>query len=165
MILGCVLCLPAALKLQHASGMSAAVVRMISAQSYALYLIHETVLLEVQSRLWGPGLLGTFPSMVIAVVLPFLLSFLTLHLFEAPILSHRPAQRLARGGPGASAVLSRPPTAGLPVSAPESNAASPPAAPGSDLAPPAPGTARTLLVGHTPAAPPADAAPASSQPA
>ena len=30
-------------------------------------------MLEVQSRLWGPGLLGAFPSMVIAVVLPFLL--------------------------------------------------------------------------------------------
>jgi peptidoglycan/LPS O-acetylase OafA/YrhL len=92
-IIGCALCLPAALRLRRAPAWAAATVRMVSAQSYALYLMHETIMVDVvQAQLWGPGRLSAYPAMAVAVVLPFTLSWLSFRLFESPILALRPAQ-------------------------------------------------------------------------
>ena len=93
-IIGCALCLPAAVRLRRLPRWAELPVRMVSAQSYALYLMHETIMVDVvQGRLWGPGRLAAYPSMALAVVLPFALSYVSYRWFESPILSWRPAQR------------------------------------------------------------------------
>ena len=112
-VIGCALCLPAALRLRGAAEWFAAPVRRLSAQSYALYLMHVTVMFDlVQNQLWGPGRLAPLPSAAIAVVGPFLLSAASFRWFEAPILRRRPSERRqavshASGEPPAAALLER----------------------------------------------------------
>lgn len=110
-VIGCALCLPAALRLRSAAAWFAAPVRRLSAQSYALYLMHVTVMFDlVQNQLWGPGHLAPLPSAAIAIAGPFLLSALSFRWFEAPILRLRPTERrkVTSGGaaPGPSAAPS-----------------------------------------------------------
>jgi peptidoglycan/LPS O-acetylase OafA/YrhL len=99
-VLGCVLCLPAALRLRRAAAWFAAPVRWISTRSYALYLIHMNILVDlVQARLWGTGILSAPVAAAVAVVLPFGLAELSYRCLEAPILRHRPRQRPASREP------------------------------------------------------------------
>ncbi len=100
-VIGCALCLPAALRLRHAAAWFAVPVRWVSTRSYALYIIHLTILVDfVQGQLWGTGRLSAPASAVVAIVLPFGLAELSYRCLERPILRLRPRQEAA---PGAAA--------------------------------------------------------------
>lgn len=90
MPLGCALCLPASLLIQRLPGVTRAV-RLVSAWSYALYLVHLSVIDAVNLHRWAWGL-SAFASTVLAIVLTFGLSALLHHWFERPILARRPRQ-------------------------------------------------------------------------
>lgn len=95
MSIGAALCLPAMLKIRAAPVLVAKIIRAISRQSYALYIVHMTILVDiVQNRLWGPKLISTSAAVVLAIVVPFLISYISYRFFEAPILALRPKQKL-----------------------------------------------------------------------
>jgi peptidoglycan/LPS O-acetylase OafA/YrhL len=98
-ILGCALCLPAALRLQHAPRWIAAPVHWVSSRSYALYIVHLTILQDfVQVDLLEH--VGAVVAAVIAVCLPFVVAECSFRWLERPILRRRPRQM-----PGKQAVL------------------------------------------------------------
>jgi peptidoglycan/LPS O-acetylase OafA/YrhL len=95
-IAGCALCLPAALRLRRAPAWFAVPVRLVSALSYALYLVHLTILVDfAQGQLWGAGRLSAPAAAVVAVLLPFVIATLSYRYFEGPILRRRPRQEEA----------------------------------------------------------------------
>jgi peptidoglycan/LPS O-acetylase OafA/YrhL len=87
---GCVLILPAALRLRALPHPLARLVRLVSAQSYGLYLIHIVFVTDIAQALFlqhrGPAWL----CMAIAMIPPFILAGLSFRFFEAPILKRRP---------------------------------------------------------------------------
>lgn len=92
-IAGCVLCLPAALCLRTAPEWLAAPVRWVSTRSYALYLIHLTIVYDVcEIRLVEPGVLPPAICAAIAILVPFGLAELSQHLLERPMMRLRPPQ-------------------------------------------------------------------------
>ena len=104
-VIGGAMLLPAALSVTAGEGRIASAVRWIASRSYALYLMHLTILSDVaETRLFETGLLSAAGCVVVAVVTPFLLADLSYRWFETPILRWRPIQpagRLTRV-PGAS---------------------------------------------------------------
>lgn len=99
---GCALCLPAALSLRELPGWSAAPVRWLASRSYAIYLIHLTILYDVvELRLWTPGLVPAAVCAVLAMTLPLGLAELSFRYLEAPLLRIRPRQA-PRQIPGAT---------------------------------------------------------------
>ena len=94
-VIGCVLCLPAALRLTHGPAWFAQPVRWIASRSYALYIVHLTMLGDVaEKRLFEPGLLPPLACVAVAIISPFLLADISYRWIEAPILRWRP-ERLA----------------------------------------------------------------------
>jgi peptidoglycan/LPS O-acetylase OafA/YrhL len=93
LVLGAVLCLPAAMRLPDTSSWAGWVVRRISAHSYALYIMHLTILVDLAQGLYLHQQISRPAAVIIAVGLPFLLAWLSYRCFESPILSLRPAQR------------------------------------------------------------------------
>jgi peptidoglycan/LPS O-acetylase OafA/YrhL len=91
-IMGCVLCLPAALRLRRGPRWFTTVVRGLSAQSYALYIIHLTILVDLAQGLWWRHAISTAQAVMIALTLPFVLAYLSFRFIEAPLLARRPAQ-------------------------------------------------------------------------
>lgn len=92
-VIGGALCLPAALRIGHAAAWFARPVRWIASRSYALYLTHLTILVDVaETRLFEPGLLSPFGCALLAIVLPFALAELSYRYLEAPLLRRRPPQ-------------------------------------------------------------------------
>ena len=92
-IIGWALCLPAALRLRRASMWFEMPVRWIAARSYALYLVHLTILVDVaQNLLWAPGRRSAPLAAVVAIALPFVLAELSYRFVEGPILRRRPRQ-------------------------------------------------------------------------
>jgi hypothetical protein len=95
-VIGGVLCLPAALRLAHLPGWLRIPVQWTAGRSYALYLMHLTLLKDVVERmLLEPGLLPPAACAVLAVLLPLPLAELSFRLLEGPMMRLRPAQ----GGP------------------------------------------------------------------
>jgi peptidoglycan/LPS O-acetylase OafA/YrhL len=89
-VIGGALCLPAALRLSHAAKWFEAPVRWIASRSYALYIIHLTILVDIaETRLFEPGLLPALGCAVLAVAVPFGLAELSYRFLEAPILMWR----------------------------------------------------------------------------
>ena len=103
-IIACALLLPWALTVRVRPGFFHSVVSAISAQSYGLYLIHLTILVDVAQTLWFRHIAPVWVCVGVAVIAPFALSYLSFRFLEAPILSWRPAHR--------------PPQPGAPVAAP-----------------------------------------------
>ncbi len=95
--IGFALCLPAAELLRHAWRWFAAIARTLSTQSYALYLIHLSVLQALQIGFDQRHFLSLPVALGIALTLPFALSWLSFRFFESPILARRPPQRLRAG--------------------------------------------------------------------
>ncbi len=91
-ILGPVLCLPAAIALTRLPPVLAWLARTISRQSYALYLVHLTLLIDVVQAYWWHHRAMTVPAMIAAVILPFLVAELLSRFVEQPIMRLRPAQ-------------------------------------------------------------------------
>jgi peptidoglycan/LPS O-acetylase OafA/YrhL len=89
-IIGCALLIPAAVRLERAPLWFSATVKTISAQSYGLYLIHETILVNVAQGLWWFHLVPVWGCVAIAVIAPFILSYLSFRFLESPILRFRP---------------------------------------------------------------------------
>jgi peptidoglycan/LPS O-acetylase OafA/YrhL len=97
-VIGCALCLPLALRLTQAAGWFATPVRWVASRSYALYLIHLTILSDVaENGLFETGLLSAPGCVAIAVVTPFLLADVSYRWFETPILRWRPSHRPRQG--------------------------------------------------------------------
>ncbi len=95
-VMGGALCLPAALRLGRAVAWFEKPVRWMAARSYALYLIHLTILVDVvEKQLVEPGVLPAFIGVGIAVVVPFGLAELSYRLLEGPMLRLRPQQSAA----------------------------------------------------------------------
>ena len=59
MALSCSLCLPLVLRLQEAPFWFTAIVRRLSAQSYGLYIMHLTILVDVAQGLWWRHLISS----------------------------------------------------------------------------------------------------------
>jgi peptidoglycan/LPS O-acetylase OafA/YrhL len=96
MPIGFALCLPAAALLRNAGRWFAAVARTLSAQSYALYLMHLSVLQALDIRFYSRHLFGLPLALALAVALPFGLAWLSYRFFESPILALRPRQDFRR---------------------------------------------------------------------
>jgi peptidoglycan/LPS O-acetylase OafA/YrhL len=95
-IIGCALCLPAALRLRRAAWWFAVPVRWVSTRSYALYIVHLTILVDfAQGQLWATGRLSATAAAAVAIVLPFVLAEVSYRCLEGPILRRRPHQDLA----------------------------------------------------------------------
>lgn len=93
-VIGGALCLPAALKLNHVAGWLEAPIRWIAARSYALYLMHLTILVDlVERQVLGLGQLSPVGCAELAILLPFPLAELSYRFLEMPILRRRPPQR------------------------------------------------------------------------
>jgi peptidoglycan/LPS O-acetylase OafA/YrhL len=82
-VIGGALCLPAALRLRRLPSWLGHPVRWLAARSYALYLMHLTILVDVAERQWvEPGLLPPLAAALVAVVLPFPLAEISYRLLE-----------------------------------------------------------------------------------
>jgi peptidoglycan/LPS O-acetylase OafA/YrhL len=92
MMLGCALCLPAAANLASLPRWLAWAARTVSRQSYALYLVHLTILVDVVQAFWTTHPETTLPAMAMALVLPFLVAELLCRGIEQPFMRLRPAQ-------------------------------------------------------------------------
>jgi peptidoglycan/LPS O-acetylase OafA/YrhL len=102
------------LRLTHAAGWLEAAVRWIAARSYALYLMHLTILTDVIERpVLETGLLPASVCAMLAILLPFALAELSYRFLEAPVLRWRPDQRRAACGSAGLAVIAA--VGGLPV--------------------------------------------------
>jgi len=91
-ILGSVMCLPIAVRLPRLPPLLAWLARTLSRQSYALYLVHLTILVDVVQGYWWTHRGTTLPAMAAALVLPFLVAELLSRLVEMPIMRLRPTQ-------------------------------------------------------------------------
>ena len=97
---GGALLLPAALRLRPGYGWFAVAVRWIASRSYALYVVHLTILSDVAEHLlWEFGLLPAPACVVVAVAGPFLVAEISYRYLEVPLLRRRPRQApLMAGG-------------------------------------------------------------------
>jgi peptidoglycan/LPS O-acetylase OafA/YrhL len=89
-MIGCALMLPAALRLKSLPRTAEWAVRRLSIQSYGLYLMHEIILVDFAQELWGRHGVPAWICVLIALILPFVLSYLSHRFFESPILRMRP---------------------------------------------------------------------------
>jgi peptidoglycan/LPS O-acetylase OafA/YrhL len=92
--IGAALLFPLALRLRDAPKLIAIPIRAIAKQSYALYLMHLTILVDLAQALWLRKMISTPTAIIIAVVAPFVLSYLSYCFFESPLLRMRPKQHL-----------------------------------------------------------------------
>ena len=93
-VIGSALCLPAALKLTQAAGWLETPIRWTAARSYALYLMHLTILVDlVERQAFEPERLSPAACAALAILLPFPLAELSYRFLEMPILRRRPPQR------------------------------------------------------------------------
>ena len=102
---GAALCLPAALRLPPPPRSIAWAIRTTSNQAYGLYIIHITILVDVIQPMWWRQEIPVELAIPAAIIIPFVLSYLSYKYFEAPILLRRPSQTFsARGRAAASPV-------------------------------------------------------------
>jgi peptidoglycan/LPS O-acetylase OafA/YrhL len=92
MVVGAVLCLPAALRLRTIRSWPGWLIARISAQSYGLYLMHLTILVDLAQGLYWRHLITRPVAVLVAVALPFVLSWASFVYLERPLLARRPAQ-------------------------------------------------------------------------
>ncbi|MCB8879861.1 acyltransferase [Acidisoma cellulosilytica] len=89
-IVGCALLIPLTVIIKPSSGLIARIGQTISAQSYGLYIMHLTILVNVAQYLWWKHLASAWVCAIIAITAPFFISYLSFHFFESPILRLRP---------------------------------------------------------------------------
>ena len=95
-VIGCALCLPAALMLRDAPAWFAGPVRWLGTRSYAIYIVHVTVLADIVGKpLAETGLLPLPLCVALAIALPAGLAELSWRFLETPILRLRPRQDAA----------------------------------------------------------------------
>ncbi|MBC7636292.1 MAG: acyltransferase, partial [Acetobacteraceae bacterium] len=106
LVAGCALCLPAAVRINHLAQWLAVPVRWIASRSYALYLIHLTILADVvEINFWQTGLLPVPACIAVAMLLPCLLAELSYRLLERPLLRlHEASGFTSRYHPPAGAI-------------------------------------------------------------
>jgi peptidoglycan/LPS O-acetylase OafA/YrhL len=90
--LGAALCLPAALSVRAGGGIAMRIIRWISLRSYALYLVHVTILVDLAQPLLFLHRIGPGTAIAIALLLPFVTAELLGRLVEQPIMRARPPQ-------------------------------------------------------------------------
>lgn len=86
------LCIVGAAAWADSRGYVARIVRKISDISYGLYLTHLTILLAGGSYLVH----GFLPTLVGVLIIPIIISLLSWHFFELPILKLRPRHKLSK---------------------------------------------------------------------
>jgi peptidoglycan/LPS O-acetylase OafA/YrhL len=91
-VVGCALCLPAAIRVRNLPPPLAAAARTLSRQSYALYLVHLTLLVDLAQGLWWRHRISAPAAVALAVVLPFVVAELASRWIEQPIMRRRPRQ-------------------------------------------------------------------------
>ncbi len=101
--IGFALCLPAAAALQRLPRPSAAVVLAISTQSYAIYLIHLSIL-EFTGYYRERWQMPIWVAIAASLTLIWVLSWASWRWIEAPILARRPRQGSNAGAPAVPAV-------------------------------------------------------------
>ena len=99
-VIGCALCLPAAIGLRLERPRAAAVVRQISAQSYGLYVMHLTILADVAQHLYFAHDISRPAAVLLGVGLPFCFIVAELSFFRSTAaghcVRHKPTERLRR---------------------------------------------------------------------
>ena len=101
-VIGGALCLPAALRLTQFNAWLEAPIRWVAARSYALYLMHLTILADLAERQFLElGRLSPLGCAALAILLPFPLAELSYRLLEMPVLRRRPLQRRMAHRPAA----------------------------------------------------------------
>jgi peptidoglycan/LPS O-acetylase OafA/YrhL len=90
--LGAALCLPAALAVREGPGIAMRVIRWISLRSYALYLVHGTILTDIAQRWLFQHRISVPAAIVLAIVPPFVVAEILGRLVEQPIMRARPPQ-------------------------------------------------------------------------
>jgi len=108
-ILGCALCIPAALCIGTAPGWLDFAARYISRLSYPIYLVHETVMIQCAQRLLFARLISAELAIVISVVGMIGVAELMSRCIEKPIMRRRPRQQWlpADTGPGDGSAANR----------------------------------------------------------
>jgi peptidoglycan/LPS O-acetylase OafA/YrhL len=91
-VVGCVLCIPAALALQGVPRWLSLPARHISRLSYTLYLVHLTVLVDVAQPLWWTHRLSSWEAVAVSVLVPVIVAELMSRLVEQPLMRLRPRQ-------------------------------------------------------------------------
>ena len=90
-VIGGALCLPAALLLTQASTWLQMPIRWIAERSYALYLMHLTIITDlVEKNIFEQGRLSPAICIALAILLPFAGAELSFRLLEKPLLRCRP---------------------------------------------------------------------------
>jgi peptidoglycan/LPS O-acetylase OafA/YrhL len=91
-VIGCALCIPAALRIRTAPRWLGFAARHVSRLSYVLYLVHLTILVEIAQALWWIHRISTTTAVLIALVGPFLVAELLSRTIEQPFMRMRPRQ-------------------------------------------------------------------------
>jgi len=90
---GVALCIAAAARWKSANRLIAGPVRMLSNQSYAIYLTHMTIIQLLTLGYWRGQLSRSF-AVAAAPFVIFCVSWISYRFLEKPILSWRPAQHV-----------------------------------------------------------------------
>ncbi len=99
---GVAFCIVAAVRWKSAGGPIAGLVRMLSNQSYVIYLTHMTLIQLVVLGYWR-GQVSRGLAVAAAPVLAFCVSWVSYRFLETPILSRRPPQRAGLVDPATNA--------------------------------------------------------------
>ena len=103
---GAALLLPAAIRLRQGSSWFAAAVRWVASRSYALYIVHLTILSDIaENLLWKPGLLPASVCVAAAIAGPFLVAEVSYRFLETPLLRWRPGQAPSKPSGRAAVML------------------------------------------------------------
>lgn len=91
-VLGCALCIPAALRLRGAPGWLAAPARHLSRLAYTLYLVHLTIIVDVAQALWWQQRISAPVAVVVAVLGMAAAAEALSRCIEQPFMRRRPPQ-------------------------------------------------------------------------
>lgn len=91
-VVGCALCIPVAMRVRTAPTWLDAAARYTSRLSYSIYLVHETVLVDVAQGLWWYKRISSFEAILISVIGALVLAELMSRLVEQPLMRRRPRQ-------------------------------------------------------------------------
>ena len=93
--IGCILCVASALSWQDAKGIFSSFIRVLSNQSYSIYLTHMTVIQFLTLGVWN-GYISKYVAITLSPLSIFIVSWLIYRFIEKPFLGWRPPQTDSR---------------------------------------------------------------------